>query len=362
MSSVRKFERPQKVRVNVTHTMQALLSAYLPYESFRDLLTEVGGIIAGGAALAAYLTEHGVESFVPSDVDVWLRGPPSRLNERAVGLSVLWRVQNYLERHGYYLTHYHYDRDYACEEITEILSMAKGDKRIQLIGTREDPIEYITSSFDLSPCITWWLPKHEELETLYPADTKRKVLYRMHESDEPRHRERLQKYLDRGFRAMDAPPLHEIAMDPLEYLVGLEGKRAFDVIALEEVDAVEHVKASRWNILIRVGSAMYAFHREQLLEYLRDHVARTIYGCVYTMPHRQAILAGGLNYLAQSDFTVYELEPTTTLEGHSLYSLFAYTTRGFAMEKYGAVYYAPNEEMLQAHRYFHSLAERIRGF
>ena len=330
--------------------MQTLLSSYFPYAPFRDLLAEVGGVIAGSAALAAYLTEHNVPSFVPADLDIWIRGAP-RTNKQ-IGISVLWRVQNHLERQGYYLTHYHHDCDYASADVTEIISMAKGTHRLQLIGTVKNPVEYITESFDLSACITWWDPTTEEIETLYPADTQRKIIYLMHTSEEPRHHERVQKYVERGFRVLDAPPLHEIAMDPLEDLTALKGITAFDVVALEDVDAVEYVTASRWNILIRVGDTYYAYHREQLLEHLRDHSTHEIFGRVSTLPHRQAIMARGIAHLAQSDFTVYELKPVSTFEGHSLFSLFAFTAWGFAYGKHGASCHSPTEEMLAAYAYF----------
>jgi hypothetical protein len=323
--------------------MQALLDPYVRYGPFRDLLITHRAILAGSAPLAAYLKEHDLPSFTPTDIDVWIPPRARPFLPDPVPLFIA-----HLEREGYQLTHEYASTDTEYREemtIATVLTLQKGQRTIQLIAVEHrDPIAYIASAFDLSPCVTWWDPAEDALDTLYPADTRRRIMYRLYDATpSPRHIERIEKYLHRGFRIQDAPPPAEIAADPLEHLAPFANLPAFDVIAYEEINCAEFLAASRWHILVRTlpSTTFHAYHREQLIDYLLQHpTPQYAFGKGYTFPHKQTVLQDALNYLSQSDFSVYELRPSGTHQSHSFYSLYSYTVKGWAMHGHGAICYA----------------------
>jgi hypothetical protein len=96
----------------------------------------------------------------------------------------------------------------------------------------------------------------------------------------------------------------------------LKGLTAYDVIELEEVDALAHLKKSLWNIIVIDGPNRYAFERQQLYDMIlkRGVYIRTIDSIVYETPFNHAISKDALEILMSSEYSIYEVQFMETIK------------------------------------------------
>jgi hypothetical protein len=336
--------------------MDAFLLSYGldPVEAHR-LFAETGTIFSGSSALALYLNQEGVEAgFEPNDMDLWLDGSHLEGGEANVELLL-----DFFVRSRYYMARETRQADVYMENLTRIHRIITVEshsspsspfrKTIQLIVVRpmggQSVYDYIANQFDFSACMTWWDAEFNRFHTMYPKMTKAKQMFIrksfLSSIQVERAKERLEKYLSRGFIVVEEPPPFWSAPDERgeEDMVAWEGVKAFDVWSYEEVEATEHLRAGDWMILVGCGGAWYAFDRRPLITYMEEHggvIARER-GVLYDTPYRQTVIYDAWDALAYSDYSIYELvEPediTVRVKGReetkTLYGVRAYTVAGW---------------------------------
>ena len=320
--------------------MDRLLTTYgLPYAPFRDALQESKGVVAGSAALAVYLEEHHVEAgYTPNDMDVWL--PVTSSNTL---------LSDVLYDAGYILLRLFQHNDHYAEQIrhvTKILTFQHPahSTTIQIIhvDTYDVIHRHIIPHFDISVCMTWWDPILEAADTFIPEMTLKKqmLLPCMTDScitDPQRFRARVEKYKARGFVAVEPPPSAETAPDARsrDALTAWKGKMAFDVVSYEDVDVVEHLAASEWNILLTVHESLYAFERRALFDYLKTHgICDRRHGWLYDTPYRHTVTEDACASLLVADHSVYELIGGQTYETTRGTTKTLYTVRAYSLEEW----------------------------
>jgi hypothetical protein len=230
--------------------MSAILSKYnINDEYFYKTMHDVGGIIAGSAALCAL-----VGGFEPGDIDIWIE--LSRFDSCPEPKNI-YRLSNYFKHKGYNktnLTHVsqYYD-DIIIPKYTTVPPSAinifddayfddayinesnkfhkiiyriwrfENDKgqRIQIIWTQLDvSVMDAIKSFDLSVCATWFIPsgikRNGEIFTHDLTNTLSRIMYRL--DDEDRHNivERIAKYKSYGFTIIDKELSEKTIVDPID--------------------------------------------------------------------------------------------------------------------------------------------------
>lgn len=189
-----------------------LASFHLEPETFRGLLQATGGIVAGSAALAAYLPN----TFTPNDLDIWVPSDSYAQSATAEDLDsalVVRKTQLYLFRY-FFQTHGYEevtclaqsDAEYTSNPVFAILRSIQrfqhptSGHSIQVIHCKV-PVEQVLETFDLSVAKTWWDPllNNGTLHTHDPVATQRKEMYSLRESTTDRETMRIRKYITRGF-------------------------------------------------------------------------------------------------------------------------------------------------------------------
>lgn len=198
--------------------MQNLLKQFnLPYSEFESLLVDSHGMVAGGAALYAYLHPDGGPTFT-GDIDIWIH-----TENRAPGggqvSSDISAAFNRLIMHAWdkFLSKYGYKHEYPKEDthmeyrhmdqtIHKILRFNDSkDHKIQIILTYIEN-KNVCKTFDLSVCATWWIGG-DKISTLDPENTAARYAYPLRPTHpSSRETERLEKYRKRGFMIFDSKP------------------------------------------------------------------------------------------------------------------------------------------------------------
>lgn len=324
--------------------MDALLASYgITENTLLPFLRRESVLLAGSAALALYLKQEGMEAgFEPGDLDLWVSGMDldteeelvSRLCEAGFSVSrVAKEVDLYMER---------------ITRIQQVLTLTSvpplsPPKKIQVIRVAsEDLKDYVVNHFDWSVCMTWWCLESERFTTIYPRLTREKKMFLnqtlLSQVHSVRTKERQEKYVQRGFEVVEAPPPSCPFWDvpdgrSEEDLVAWEGVSAFDVLAYEDVSAIDHLRGGEWNILLGCGDAWYAFERRALIGYMRDHRHIHLVDCgrvtLYETPFRQYVGHDGWDSLAYSDDSVYRLVDGRVYGNKTVYTLETYSVRGW---------------------------------
>jgi hypothetical protein len=324
--------------------MDHFLERYsLDTATFHRLLKDSSALFSGSAALALYLEQEGVRAgYEPNDIDLWIP-------------SEAWRGEwnepwiHFLIHSGYHVTHNHVEQDQYMESlnrIQQVLTFQREAKKIQIIvlGLEgSEPIQhYVANYFDLSVCMTWWCHESERFYTIYPALTlQKKMFVRSHGEVLALHgggrsEQRIQKYVDRGFVRVDAPPPFCVKPDERARMdvAVWEGVKAFDVWEYEEVDAADHLCQSEWKILLGCGDSWWAFDRKALITYMEGRrMINDEVGTVYDTPYRQTVTHEGWDLLAYSDYSVYRLVDGQEHMVHgapkTVYAMEAYSVEGW---------------------------------
>ena len=350
-------------------SMEAFIESYrLPFAPFQELINATNSLVAGSAALALYLQQHGVDpGFAPGDMDIWAEDTQELVAARGAYRQHgnLYLFSNFLIQNGFNVTMKCDPKETDYENfhnITHILSFINREgKTIQLILLRATNLfHYIHDNFDLSPCMTWWNSDNNTFETLWERETLRKdMMYCLTRDISGREIERIEKYKERGFRliALPCPPMaHEDMRTDVSYLAG---QTAFDLFAYEDVDCAAFLQDSSWHVLIRVGEQFQAFHRTALIDYLKKHMSEFQGEKLYDTPFKQTISHGVLVWLAWSDYSIVELVPQYTIQdGHtvkSIHECFFYTVKQWEERRPGHVESSSPTEILPYDEYVYEM-------
>lgn len=95
----------------------------------------------------------------------------------------------------------------------------------------------------------------------------------------------------------------------------LKDVTAYNVVDLEDVNALEYLQASLWNIIVIVGPQHYAFNRAELYTLLkrRRFFVDMLDACVHETPLNQAISDEAVEILMSSEYSIYELQYRETI-------------------------------------------------
>jgi len=338
--------------------MQDIIIDYgLDFTRFREIIKTSNSIVAGSTALHCYLLQNGKNpGFIPGDLDIWMEDTHSIFMENGHfnQQSNTARMSMFLLQHGYNISPSKNNENiqYAnLQQIRQIFTFIHPmGKQIQVILLAVSHLlDYISNYFDLSICISWWDPITNTCDTLYPETTlEREVFVIPKEDPWPlKTCSRIEKYMNRGFTLRET--FFVCQKDPRTLLNDescvLKGVKAFDMWTLEDVDAIEFLKASSYHILLKAGNQFHAFHRKNLCTFMHT---RNIYlpniGEVYDTPHNQTIIEDAMKVLPYTDYTIYELVPEFTVPHHSiqksLYTMKCYTVEGWNTNSISA-YFPP---------------------
>lgn len=312
--------------------MNAFATQYgLNFAEFRQLLTHSPYLVAGSSALANYLAQEGQDpGFTPNDMDIWIEGPVGVYY--ATDRSYLCHppvatMTQFLLRSGYQIqdqVESKLDEPYhqSLNRIQRVFYFQhpQQNTHVQLILVQsQNLLHYIYQHFDLSICMSWYNADQDKFQTVFPEDTLGRVLLVMRNEDKPRTQDRIRKYMERGFKQEEEPPITNLEKDERDILYSedpweLRDKTAFDCIELEDRPVVEFLKESPWHILLKSGETYYAFHRQRLLDCMKKkRITVKKYGDLFDTPFNQSLNEIQLESLRYSDFSIYELTPSYSL-------------------------------------------------
>jgi hypothetical protein len=192
-----------------TSNMDTILSSFhLDIATFGELLNATGAIVAGSAALAAYIPNK----FIPNDLDIWVHSdffPPSSSLIPCPGVAVrhgyTYLFAYFMKHHGYeeVVQPHQSDEEYTSNPVFAILQSIQrfqhpSGKIVQVMHCKV-PVDDILESFDLSVAKTWWCP-NSGLCTEHAESCNAGEMYSLREATTDREKDRIQKYESRGFK------------------------------------------------------------------------------------------------------------------------------------------------------------------
>jgi len=315
--------------------MQPYIESYgIPFDSFQKLVSFSESIVSGSAALQLYLQQEGIEAgFEANDIDIYV----PQTCDVAAFVSLLGEsgYEQVDIKHSYPVDKYD-----TLHGIGQVITLANQERKIQLIqvlGVRR-LLTWMFETFDLSCCTSWWSPVANRFHTLYPAETKERQMFhtsynavrlRTYPGIEGMHplykvfHERVLKYTARGFTLLEEAPvplnnvrrqmdMYDLHMDRPTRLTG---QKAFDVWAYEEVDCGEFLLQSMNNMLVYVGTQYYAFQRQSLAIYMREHSHSVPQlDKVYSTPYHQSVPGRAMQYFENYYDPIVELVPAFTVQ------------------------------------------------
>ncbi len=320
-----KYSIVTQKTVSLLLIMENFIASYdLDFKKFQDIMISTNALVAGSAALALYLKQNGIEpGFEPNDLDIWVKSSMLlRGNGNILFNHEFKSLKSFFKQNGYEITRdlklNKDDNDeyfMAMNHISHIVTFEKSNKTIQLVMINDYDLNgYISSYFDMTQCISWWNATENEFYTLYPELTlNKKMNYnqnKKNQQDSVQLRQRLEKYIERGFNLIELPPPILEQRDPrnFEEKNSLDEKKAFDVWEYDDVDCISFLKKTDWNIIIVSGKQMYAFHRQNLINFMEKHkINIPNIGHVYDTPYHQSIPHRAFEYIKYSDYSMYEL-------------------------------------------------------
>lgn len=355
--------------------MNTFLQAYeIPFAKFQDIMMHPSYLMAGSAGLALYLEQNGIDAgYEPNDMDIWVKEGSETVMEHSRYVTRLngSTLITLLEQNGYIT-----NRVYSAQpdEEASYMAMSKqikkimyfknaSGKEVQLIYIQDmDLIDYIRTYFDLSICVTWWNAAANIFDTLYPPMTLKHKMFTINIEgiDQIHYEQRLGKYLLRGFSLCSGPPLYHHNIDERMKLdtSSFQGKTAFDVWAYDEVDCVEYLRESDWHILLKIGDQIQAYHRNDLVQYMKEHTTSVLYlGDICDTPNNQSIMYDACQHFMYSDYSIFELVPSyslsliqsfrMTMPLKTIYELRCYSVKNFDLECTSFTIHPPRIEQFQ---------------
>ena len=324
----------------MSSAFQSVASTFhLPSSSLYNLLLTNDTLIAGPAALTGYLEQNAKTGFNAPRMDIWVNGRHPRWMQSLLAtqpqLSTHHRFTTFLEKNNYInINKIHALLGNAppvhdiSDGITSILQfshpLGKVIRLLFLDGHVTSDAIIKRAEFNVDNC---WYDHNTDTFHSHSSSILRKQIYACpHDEFIPSiesltecQRIYLEFYLSLGFilGEEDCKALEE--RDPRIMTNSiLHGIKAFDICSYEEVDAVEFLDTSHWNILLKTGDQFQAFDRATLYEYMAQHQTYVVIGednvILYDTPLKQSITHHAIDTFLWSDYSIIELTPFTTVE------------------------------------------------
>ena len=317
--------------------MQDLIKSFnLPFESFRSFVTDHNLIVTGNAATAGYFRQEGLQHY-PSEGELFIWSSPTK--EQI--------LLDFLERHNYQLLstisfanlifdggipYSWYTKEYRLFNRVNVDNVDLDSIIIVRVCQDDDQLEMLQSILrsDTDSLTSWWISETDRFETAYPSLTKEMKVF-LHNRVEyvwlNRPMNSIEFYQMIGFTLVDKEeeqvieercrPLN-VEDDRQELSTSstsadafedpFDGKKAFDIIAYDDVVIADFLRDSKWHMVLQVGETFYAFHRKTLDRMLREHSTMTYSGVILIdTPYRQTITNDVLEVLCHSDYSIMEL-------------------------------------------------------
>ena len=318
--------------------MQDLIGPFnLPFESFRSFVTEHNLIVTGNSATAGYFRQENLAHY-PKDGELFIWSSPTK--EQI--------LLDFLERHTYQLLstisfanlifdggipYSWYSKEYRLfnrvnvENVENVLD----NMIIVRVSQNDDQAEMLQSIIrsDTDSLTSWWISETDRFETSHPSLTKEMKVF-LHNREEyawlNRPMNSIEFYQTIGFTLVDKEKDSEVVEErcmPLHveddrqelstlsegvFVDPFDGKKAFDLIAYDDVVIADFLRESKWHMVLQVGETFYAFHRKTLDRMLREHPIMTYSGVILIeTPYRQSITNDVLDILCYSDYSIMEL-------------------------------------------------------
>lgn len=317
--------------------MQDLIESFnLPFESFRSFVTDNNFIVTGNAATSGYFRQEDLPPY-PKDGEMFIWSYPS--NQQI--------LIDFLERHNYQLLSTisfadlifdggiplsWYTKEYRLFNRVNIDNVDVDSIIIVRVSQEDDPLSMLQSIHrsDTDSLTSWWISDTDRFETVYPSLTKAMKVFLHNRVDYVwlnRPMNSLEFYQTLGFTLVDKEEADAIIEDrcrpltmederkELSLSVGdepfedpFDGKKAFEIIAYEDVVIADFLRESKWHMVLQVGETFYAFHRKTLDRMLRERSMMTYSGVILIeTPYRQTITNDVLDVLCHSDYSIMEL-------------------------------------------------------
>lgn len=202
--------------------MQSVLASFhLDIRTFSELLNATGAVVAGSAALSAYVAET-PNKFTPNDLDIWVHSdffaplggglaPPDH-PAVAVRHGYQFLFAYFMKQHGYVEVDrpVQSDAEYTANPTFAIIRCIQrfqhtSGRCVQVMHCKVQ-VDDILDTFDLSVAQTWWVPslhpQHREgfLYSAHSSAALGGLMYMLRNSTTEREKERIKKYEERGFR------------------------------------------------------------------------------------------------------------------------------------------------------------------
>lgn len=190
--------------------MESILASFhLDIETFGQLLEATGGVLAGSAAAAAYMTGTPY-TFVPNDLDIWVHSDiPLEPHATPVRYAYEFLFALFLRQHGYIemLTPHQSDEEYTSNPVFAILRRIQRFQHVtghvvQVMHCSRG-FGHVLKTFDLSVAATWWQPmkgcREGFLDTVSDHSLREGRMYSLRPPATEREVARIEKYKGRGF-------------------------------------------------------------------------------------------------------------------------------------------------------------------
>jgi hypothetical protein len=357
-----KLGTPRRIHLQ-PHQMESFLQSYhIPCAPFKDLLKTTNSLFTGSAALALYLQQEDIEpAFIPNNLNLLVQDTHclffenGHLNQK----STVMRFSTFLLSNGYNLTT-KFESDQAwyqtLKQIQQVLSFLhpSGTEVHLIVLIVSDLQDYMNTNFDLSACCTWYDARTDRFETADEITINKEIsiLPGQHPYTDTL-RTRIEKYVSRGFTLVLPASIHS---QDKRLTLGkpgcpLIGIKAYDMMELEEVDAVRYLSASKKHLLIKSGEQYYAFHRTTLYDCMQ--LRRVIVPCssgafeAFETPFNQTILHHVHRVITYEDFSLFELIFAYNVSFNngrqkSIFSVNCYTVEGWKKNTVGAIFAPPS--------------------
>lgn len=312
--------------------MQDLIKSFnLPFESFRSFVAEHRLIVTGNAATAGYFRQEDLQHY-PEEGELFIWSSPTTDQI----------LLDFLERHNYQLLstisfanlifdggipYSWYTKEYRLFNRVNVENIDLDSIIIVRVCQDDDPSEMLQSILrsDTDSLTSWWISETDRFETAHPDLTKAMKVF-LHNRVEyvwlNRPMNSIEFYQMIGFTLVDKEEdevieercrhlnveddRKELISEPFEDPFG--GKKAFDLIAYDDVMIADFLRESKWHMVLQVGETFYAFHRKTLDRMLREHSTMTYSGVILIdTPYRQTITNDVLDVLCRSDYSIMEL-------------------------------------------------------
>ena len=270
--------------------------------SLHNLLLNNDILISGPAALTGYLQQNNIPGFDASRMDIWINGRNPQWIQSLLTtqphLSIQHRFTTFLEKNNYInmvklhvlLSGKSAPLNNDNHSMIRILNFCHPlGKVIRLIFLMDESVKpnaiIKRSEFNIDNC--WYDHNTNIFHSYSPSTILRKEIYACPHDDfipsleslTKQQRIHLDFYMSIGFiLGKEQCKILEQKDPRIMSNSNLHGIKAFDIYAYEEVDAVEFLDISYWNILLKTGDQFQAFHRINLYDYMKEHKSYIIIG------------------------------------------------------------------------------------